>query len=133
MLVRCELDVGSGQNACKDFVFVEDGESAERVALHTLACDDVLKSVRRMKHNRISDQSVQVVLDHSDLPGLLLAGEILVNNADSAEHGHRRCHAMFGNRVHGGADKGHPQRDVTTQPGGDVGGIGQEIRMLGHK
>ena len=87
---------------------VEDGKSAERVPFVLPHFADGLQRVRDAEGDRVRDQSVEVVLDRAHDLRLLLGGEVAVDDADAAQHGHGDGHARLGHRVHRGAD----ERDV---------------------
>jgi hypothetical protein len=68
----------------------------------------------------IDDHTALRALHLVDFAGLLLDGEIAVDDAEPALLSHGDGHARFGHRVHGSADERNTQLDVAGQAGGGV-------------
>ena len=62
--------------------------------------------------------------------GLFGGGEILVDDAQTAQLGHGDGHAVLGDRVHGGGDEGEIQGDISAELGIRPGLSGKEIRII---
>ena len=62
--------------------------------------------------DRIDDHAAFRTLHLIDFIGLLLDGQVAMNDAKTALLRQRDCHVRFGHRVHGGADDGNIQADI---------------------
>ena len=112
---------------------VEDREAAEGDVLLVLVGEDVLDRVVRVEADGRLDEAVEVVLDLADLLGLLLGGEVLVDDADAAVEGHGDRHGRFRHGVHRRAEEGGVDVDARGEAGGGGGFVGEEVRVLGHE
>ena len=128
-----EADVGAREHAREAPLFVEDRVVAEIERLRLARGEDVGDLLRRDERDRVADEAVEVLLDAKDLLGLAFRREVLVDDADAAEHRHGDRHARLGHGVHRGAH----ERDVEAHTGGEARGdvrvIRQEVGVLGDE
>jgi hypothetical protein len=74
-----------------------------------------MTSVGGDHRDRIDDHAAFRALHLVDFGGLLLDGEIAMNNAEPALLRQRDGHVRLGDRVHGGADDGNVEADVASE------------------
>ena len=72
------------------------------------------------ERDRVDDHAALGPLDAIDFERLLVDRQVLVDDAQAAVLRHGDGHLGLGDRVHGGAQERHVQRDVAGQPGRDV-------------
>jgi hypothetical protein len=79
--------------------------------------------------HRVLDEAVDMVLNPGDFLDLFLGGQVVVDEAESAVERHGDGHARLGDRVHVGRDDRDLQADAFGERGGQVGVLGQDLRM----
>jgi hypothetical protein len=85
------------------------------------------------ERDRVDDHAALGALDTVDFGGLLLDGEVLVDDSQTAELRHGDGEARFGHSVHGGAEDRNVEADVASQSSGHVHLAGHEGDVLRHQ
>ena len=85
----------------------------------------------RADGDRVHDHAGLVTLDLADFLGLLVDGQVAVDDTDTADLRHGDGERGFGHRVHGRADEWHVHRDATRQARVKLGLRGDDVGRLG--
>jgi hypothetical protein len=125
-----EADVPPRQDAHR-LAVPHHGESVDAVLPHQ--GHGVGEGLVRIHGDGVDDHARLGPLHPLDLPGLVLRGEVLVNEAEAAAAGHRDRELGTRDRVHRGADERNVQRQPARQarPGIDL--VGQDVREGGKE
>ena len=86
----------------------------------------------RLDGDRVGDHRGLVLLHLHDLGGLLLDGEVLVDEADAARRRHGDGHARLGDGVHRRGDDRDVEGEVAGEAGRGLDGLREDVR-LGRK
>ena len=113
-----EAQIAIGENADQLSV-LRDRHAGNFVFAHHL--QRVGNLVIRAHRHRIHDHAALGSLHLVHFFGLLLDGQIAVNDPEPALLGQRNRHVGFGDRIHGGADNGNIEADVAGELGLSVG------------
>ena len=124
------VDVLGGEDADDAAGVVEDREAGELVALLLARGEDLVERLAGVERDRRVDEAVEVVLHLRDLVGLLLDGEVLVDDADAALHRHRDRHRGLRDGVHRGGEERDVDADARGEARGEVGRVGEEVGVL---
>ena len=89
---------------------------------------DLGEGVVRGAGDRVGDHAGLGALDQVHLAGLVLGGEVAVQDADAAGAGHGDRHPRLGDGVHGGGDERDRQPDAAGEPGAGVHLGGHDVR-----
>src|SRR5699024_8745622 len=122
-----ETQVAVGADAQQAVLGVDHGQTGDPV----LAADgvEVLEGGVGADGDRVGDAAGLGALDQVDLVGLVLDGQVAVQDADAAVAGHGDGHPSLGDRVHGGAGQGGAQGDLAGQAGGGVRSGGDHVGL----
>jgi hypothetical protein len=101
------------------------------VPLHQV--ESVLKRRVRSDHQRVHDHSGFELLDPADLFGLLVHGQIAMDDADAAGLRHGDGQTPFGDRVHGTGKQGKVEFDAPGDAGPQVGLGREHFGVPGHQ
>ena len=104
-----KAQVAIGQNA-DELVALGDRNAGDAIALHQF--ERVGDLVVRRHGDRIDDHAAFRALHFVDFAGLLLDGEIAMDDAESALLRHGNGQARFRHGVHGRADDGKLQANI---------------------
>jgi hypothetical protein len=128
---RREPEVAVRDDADQLLVEVDDRETGDAV----LTADPVEVLQRRVgaDRDRVRDDPGLGPLDEVDLVGLVLDGEVAVEDADPALSGHRDRHPALGHGVHRRADQRRPERDLARQPGRGVDVGRRDLGVAGEQ
>lgn len=85
----------------------------------------------RRDGNRVHHHAAFEALHLADLLGLLLVGEVAVNDTDAAELGHGDGQRRFGHRIHRRGNNRRVQGDGLGEPGADVDVGRDHVRRAG--
>ena len=121
-----KAQIAIGQDADQLFV-LGDRNARDAIAPHHL--QRVGDLLLRRHGDGIDDHAAFRALHLVDFGGLLLDGQIAVDDPQAALLGHGDGHARLGHGVHGRADQGHAKFNVAGQMGGGVGQRGYNIRL----
>ena len=128
---RLETQVAVGEDADQFAVFLGDGDAGNLVLLHHV---ERVGNLGVGRHgDRVDDHAAFGALDLVDFIGLLVDGEIAMDDAESALLGERDGHVGFGDRVHGGADDGDVEMDVARDLGLGIDAGGHNLRARGNE
>ena len=105
-----EAEIAIGEDADQFAVFLGDGDAGNFVLLHDI---EGVGNLGVGRHgDGIDDHAALGALHLVDFIGLLLDGQIAMDDAEAALLGERDGHVGFGDRIHGGADDGDVEADV---------------------
>ena len=108
-----------------------DGKTRDVKLLHEIKGDrDGLVGVQR---DGVGDDAILGSLNLHDLARLILAAQVLVDDADAPLLRQRDGQGGLGDRVHGRTDQGNVDADVAGKVGGSVHARGQDIRTAGDE
>ncbi len=116
-----EAEVAVGEDA-DELAVAGDGDAGDFVAAHDL--EGVGDGLLGGHGDGVDDHAGLGALDLVDFAGLLLDGEVAMDDAESALLGHGDGHAGFGDGVHGGGEQRGAEGDALGEPGlgADLGG-----------
>ena len=116
-----EAEVAVGEDA-DQLAIAGDGDAGDLVAAHDF--EGVGDELLGGHGDGIDDHAGLGALDLVDFAGLLLDGEVAMDDAEAALLGHGDGHARFGDGVHGGGEQRGGEGDALGEPGrgGDLGG-----------
>ena len=124
-----ETQVAVGQDADQLAAFVGDRHAGDLEPRHDpQGFGDLLLGANG---HRIDDHAGLGALDLVDLLGLLLDGEVLVDEADAAFLGQRDRQCRLGHGIHGRRHQRRVERDAATQLGGEVDVVGVNLGEAG--
>ena len=132
--VGLEAEVAVGQDADQAAFLaavVGDRHAGNPVVRHQL--ERLVDAVRRRERDRVDDHAALRALDAVHFGRLVLDREVLVDDAEAALLGHGDGHRRLGDRIHGGAQKRHVERDVAGEPRGHVDLRRQHARIARHQ
>ena len=132
-----KAQVAVGKNA-DELAVLGDGHAGNLVLAHDL--ERIADSVRGRHGDRIDDHATFRTLHLVDFVGLLLDGQVAVNNPEAALLGKRDRHVRFSHGVHGGAHDGDVQTDIARElrlrdglRGHNFGASGQQKDVIESK
>ncbi len=105
-----EAEVAVGEDA-DELAFAGDGDAGDFEAAHEL--EGVGDGLLGRDGDGVDDHAGFRALDAVDLEGLLLHGEVAMDDAQAALLGHGDGQARLGDGIHRGRDEGRGQGDVT--------------------
>ena len=116
-----EAQVAVGEDA-DELAVLGDGDAGDLVAAHDV--EGVGDGLLGGDGDGVDDHAALGALDLVDLAGLLLDGEVAVDDAHAALLGHGDGEARLGDGVHGGGEQRGVQGDVAGELGlgADLGG-----------
>ena len=125
-----KAQIAVGENA-DQLAVVRNGDAGNLVLAHHLK--RIAHLVRSVHSDRVDDHATFRALHFVDFVGLLIDGEVAMDDANSALLRQRDRHVRFGDSVHGGAHDGNVQADLARKlrlragrRRNDVGAGGQE-------
>jgi len=123
-----EAQVAVGENAHQPAVF-GDGHAGNFILAHDF--ERVADLVGGGHGDGIDDHAALRAFHLVDFVGLLLDAQVAMNNAEPALLRQRNRHVRFGDGVHGSADDGNVQADVTGELRLGGGGCGNYVGACG--
>ena len=126
VLVHLEAHVAVGDDPDERAGLVRDGQPGDpESCAHRV---DLGEGVRRLAGDRVGDHSGLGPLDRLHLCGLVLPGEVAVQDPHAAGSRHGDGHPRLGDRVHRRTDERNPQPDLTGELTGRVHRTGDQVR-----
>ena len=123
------LDDVAREQADEFAVFIGDREGAEIEAALVDHLQDVADGGAGQHGHRVGNEAVDVMLHAGDLADLVLARQVVMDEAQAAVEGHGDGHARLGDGVHVGGQDRDLQAQAFREGSGQFGIPGEDLRM----
>ncbi|MPM93947.1 hypothetical protein SDC9_141089 [bioreactor metagenome] len=122
-----KFDIARSKDAEQFALVVDDRESGKRIIFGPLLPEHLGHRDIGGEHHRMLDHAVQIEFDLAHFFHLALDRQIFVDDAQTAEPGHRDRHRAFGHGVHGRRNQRHIELDIAGKTAFDAGFMRQKI------